>query len=126
MPISMEHSSTGKPEIPPGAITLSIANEFSKTPGGRYRHEGPFSGQQFREELLLPRFEDALKAKVKLYVDLDGGYGYPSSFLEEAFGGLVREKKSVAVVRDNIVFSSIEEPYRLNDVRRYINEALDK
>ena len=122
----MGRSSIGRLDPPAGAITLSIANEFSKTPAGRYRHEGPFSGEKFREELLRPRFEEAMMAGVKLYVDLDGGYGYPSSFLEEAFGGLVRIKKSVPIVRDNIVFNSTEEPYVLDDIQRYMREASKK
>lgn len=122
----MEHSSTGRLDPPANSVILSISKEFSKTPGGRYRHEGPFSGQEFREDFLLPRYEEAIRLHVPLYVDLDGGYGYPSSFLEEAFGGLVREKKSVAAVCDNIVFNSTEEPYRLDDVQRYMRDALNK
>ena len=27
----------------------------------------------------------------KLTINMDGGYGYPTSFLEEAFGGLARK-----------------------------------
>ena len=119
----MAHSYTGKREIPAGALTINIAGEFSKTPGGRYRAEGPFSGEQFREELLLPRFDEAVRQQVQLYVDLDGGYGYPSSFLEEAFGGLTRLKKSAALVENAIVFNSTEEPYLVDDVLRYIRDA---
>ncbi|WP_292375057.1 STAS-like domain-containing protein [Mesorhizobium sp.] len=70
-------------------MTINILQEFSKTPGGRYYTDGPASGQKFREEFLLP----ALAANDRVIVEMDGTRGYPSSFLEEAFGGLVRELK---------------------------------
>jgi hypothetical protein len=120
----MAHSCTGKPDSE--IATLSIAKDFSPTPGGRYRRQGPNSGEQFREEVLLPRFEEAALANKILVVDLDGGLGYASSFLEEAFGGLVRLKKSVAVVERTLRFVSNDEPYQIKDIQRYIREALDK
>jgi hypothetical protein len=67
--------------------------DFTATPGPRYVHEGAFSGQEWRDEYLLPAFQEALKAGTKLHVDLDGAEGFASSFVEEAFGGLVRETK---------------------------------
>ena len=41
-------------------IQLSIANDFSKTPGVRYPEEGEFSGQQFREDFLKPKVDEAI------------------------------------------------------------------
>lgn len=67
--------------------SISIANDFSRFPGGRFRTDGPHSGQEFREDLLVP----ALQAQDRVMVLLDGVAGLPSSFLEETFGGLVRE-----------------------------------
>ena len=71
-------------------MIIRIANEFSETPGPRSRDEGDYSGQQFLEEILKPKFEEAKKTKQKLIVDLDGTYGYATSFLESVFGGLAR------------------------------------
>ena len=68
-------------------IVLNIAKQFSRSPAGRYVTDGPFSGQAFRENLLLP----ALRQSETVEVQLDGALGFGSSFLEEAFGGLVRE-----------------------------------
>jgi hypothetical protein len=68
-------------------FSISIAKEFSDTPAGRFKSDGPFSGEVFREKLLHP----ALVAHEEVEVNLDGALGYGSSFLEEAFGGLVRE-----------------------------------
>lgn len=69
--------------------TISIANDFSKSPAGRYRHEGPNSGEKFREDVLVPALKNYAGT---ITVDLDGVVGYGSSFLEEAFGGLIRER----------------------------------
>lgn len=66
---------------------INIATDFSKTPGGRYVTDGPSSGEDFRERFLIP----ALAEGGVVVVELDGTRGYPSSFLEEAFGGLVRK-----------------------------------
>lgn len=66
--------------------TIHIAEDFSKYPAGRYNKDGPFSGEAFRRKFLEPN----LKQNEDLLIDLDGARGYGSSFLEEAFGGLVR------------------------------------
>ena len=66
--------------------TIHLARNFSRFPGGRYRTDGPYSGQQFREEHLEP----ALRDHDQVVVILDEAVGLPASFLEEAFGGLVR------------------------------------
>lgn len=65
---------------------LSIARDFSEFPGGRLKTDGPYSAEQFREDVLVP----ALSQGEPLIVVLDGNVG-GASFLEEAFGGLVRE-----------------------------------
>ncbi|QEX16038.1 hypothetical protein FRZ44_13300 [Hypericibacter terrae] len=64
---------------------IAIARDFSEVPAGRFERDGPFSGEAFRERHLKP----ALSAG-QAVVNLDGTEGYGSSFLEEAFGGLVR------------------------------------
>lgn len=70
-------------------MIIDIANDFSKAPAGRYESDGPFSGEGFRNQLLRPALE-RLKPSESLEVRFDGTEGYGSSFLEEAFGGLVR------------------------------------
>lgn len=71
-----------------GTIEIRVADNFSRTPAGRYRTDGPWSGEAFREDHLAPALGDADQ---KVVVYLDGVEGYGSSFLEEAFGGLVRK-----------------------------------
>ncbi len=66
---------------------ISIADDFSRYPAGRYRADGDASGTAFREGFLVP----ALQKFNKVEVIFDGVAGCGSSFLDEAFGGLVRE-----------------------------------
>lgn len=68
--------------------TIRVATDFSRFPGGRFRRDSEFSGEQFRDDVLKP----ALAHYDRVIVLLDGTSGYPSSFLEEAFGGLVRDR----------------------------------
>ena len=103
-------------------MTLKIAEEFSDVPGPRARNEGHYSAEEFRQELLQPRFEQAEEAGQRLLVDLDGGSGYATSFLEEAFGGLARTFTPERVLKV-LEFKSEEEPYLRSDVVRYIREA---
>lgn len=65
---------------------INIAEEFSRYPGGRYVGDGDGNGTTFRTKFLVP----VLKRGGEAIIVLDGAAGYPSSFLEEAFGGLVR------------------------------------
>lgn len=68
--------------------TIEIAKDFSEFPAGRYLDDGPFPGEKFRDEILVP----TLESNDTVEVLLDGTEGYGSSFLEEAFGGLIRNK----------------------------------
>ncbi|NII75175.1 hypothetical protein FHW84_003773 [Dyella sp. SG562] len=67
-------------------FTINIAQDFSDVPSGRFPEDGPFNGQLFRERFLVP----VLKRSEVVDVVLDNAEGYGSSFLEEAFAGLVR------------------------------------
>jgi hypothetical protein len=70
--------------------TISLANDFSPFPGGRFRSDGPFSGEVFRDDILLPKLREAIDSGEPLILVLDGVAGLPSSFLEEGFGGILR------------------------------------
>lgn len=73
-------------------MKIDIATEFSPYPAGRYHpQDGEYTGDRFRDEYLAPRLKSAMLEKVKLVVLLDGVRTFGSSFLEEAFGGLVRK-----------------------------------
>ena len=66
-------------------------------PGGRFVADGPYSGEFFRDEVLDPALRAAIKQREKIRVVLDGAPGYGSSFLEEAFGGLLRVRKDLSL-----------------------------
>lgn len=70
--------------------TIRVDRDFTRYPGPRYRKDGPFSGEEFRERLLEPALRKAVAEREDLVVVLDGVAGYGSSFLDEAFAGLLR------------------------------------
>tara|TARA_R110000787_G_scaffold23762_4_gene67755 strand:- start:705 stop:1046 length:342 start_codon:yes stop_codon:yes gene_type:complete len=99
---------------------IKIASEFSKTPGPRYIKQGPYSGEKFRNSSLVP----ALQAHQKVLVDLDGTAGFGSSFIDEAFGGIVRSGAFAAdELLKRIEIKSDEEIELKEDVRRAITDA---
>ncbi len=103
-------------------ILISIADDFSKTPGSRYREEGEFSGEEFLEEILEPSFVKARAEGKQLVVDLDRTVGYGTSFLEEVFGGLAR-KYGAEEVKSHLSIISEEERYLKEDIEEYISDA---
>lgn len=100
-------------------LTLEIARDFSPVPAGRYRSDGAHSGEVFREEHLRPALTKAEIVKVVL----DGAEGYGSSFLEEAFGGLVRsgEIDSNDALR-RIELVSDEDPTLVSEIQSYLQQ----
>lgn len=64
---------------------INIAVDFSEYPAGRFVEDGDYNGTTFRKQHLIP----ALENYAKVCVVFDGVAGFGSSFLEEAFGGLV-------------------------------------
>lgn len=98
--------------------------DFSLTPGSRNKDEGTKanSGQEYREDFLEPEFKMAIEGNYKLLVDLDGTVGYGTSWLEEVFGGLARKYGNNRVL-NLLEFKSDEEPYLIDDIKDYINEA---
>lgn len=89
-------------------------------PGPRYKRLGPSSGEEFREWLLKELSRDH-----ELEVNLDDTEGFGSSFLEEAFGGLVREGVSMEIIK-GIKFVSDEEPELIEEIQEYIDDELAK
>ena len=73
------------------AFRINIAKDFSPVPIGRYRGDGDKSGETFRDDILYPKILAALDKQDILEVDFTDMSGLSSSFLEEAFGGLVRK-----------------------------------
>lgn len=99
---------------------INVSKDFSEYPAGRYRDDGEFSGEVFREDLLVPKLEiyDVVE------INLDGSMGYGSSFLEEAFGGLVRLKKFTReALHKKLKFHYKEDPIVIDEIWQYIDSA---
>ena len=100
---------------------ISIANDFSVFPGGREPIDGPFSGQEFRDNILMPIFD---KNDVVI-INFDNVRGYGSSFLEESFGGLIRKGINKDRIFSLLRFESSKESV-IEEVKKYINDAAKK
>ena len=60
-----------------------------------------------------------------LIIDLDGLDGYPSSFFEEAFGGIARLYSPQDVLK-SISFECSDNPLVIDDMISYINQEYAK
>ncbi|MDA9817823.1 STAS-like domain-containing protein [Flavobacteriaceae bacterium] len=83
--------------------TINIAKEFCIAPAGRFKKNADYSGEKFREEFLVPAFQDNTFGSIEVVLDNLEGVG--SSFWEEAFGGLIRV--------ENISYNDIKNKLRL-------------
>lgn len=102
--------------------TIVIAQDFSKFPAGRFRCDSEASATAFRDDLLV----DALNGNDDVEVVFDGVAGFASSFLEEAFGGLVRECHMAKAFLDEHLRLRTSDPDLADFVKlaeRYIKEA---
>lgn len=103
---------------------IRIALDFSRFPGGRHRNLGKFSGEEFRDDHLVP----ALKSGDEVTVVLDGTAGYGSSFLEEAFGGLIRVGMSKLQLQKTLklVARSAEFTEFVDEIWEYISDEEER
>ena len=109
-------------------VMINVAKEFTETPGARYKTQGALSGEECSDNILYPKFIESISNNEKLVVNLDGGYGYGSSFLEEAFGGLVRKLKE----EKNIHYKDVKEIEIISDdnivwidkIKKYIDDEI--
>ncbi|HDR1137458.1 TPA: STAS-like domain-containing protein [Pasteurella multocida] len=91
-------------------------------PGPRYIRLGEYSGEWFREDILIP----SIRTDSDIIIDLDGVAGYGSSFLEEAFGGAIRrgiDKDIILLIIDKLI--SNDDPDLVNEIRNYVIEAIE-
>jgi hypothetical protein len=101
-------------------MRIKVAEDFSPRPAGRYLTDGPFSGGAFRKRLLKP----SVARHEAVTVDLDGVRGYASSFLEEAFGGLVKEEGFSGPELHQRLRIESKHPSYVYEIWRYIDEAV--
>lgn len=109
------------------AMKISVLKDFTRAPGPRYIFEGKNSGELFRENLLVPKLREAIARKTVLQIDLDGTAGYGTSFLEEVFGGLIREDKlEFSTIKRTLKFKSTEDPFLIEEIEEYLLDAREE
>ncbi|MEL3899382.1 DUF4325 domain-containing protein [Treponema phagedenis] len=86
--------------------------------GPRFDDLGPDSGEEFRDEYLIPWLKNNNNAS-ELCVDFEGTVLFTPSFLEESFGGAIR--KGFEIVR-KIQFKNIPPDVK-QQLAKYINKA---
>ncbi len=102
-------------------IKYNLAKEFSPYPAGRTVDESDYSGQAFRE-VLLEKLQ-SLGERDHLIISLVGLRTAGSSFLEEAFGGLVRLGVFTAQTLHKLLKFETDMPFLEEEIWHYIDRA---
>lgn len=104
-------------------IVFKVIKDFSRTPSARVAKEGRFPGTDLRSKI-TPLIRKALQEKRFFLMDLDGASGYGTSFLEEVFGGLIREEHfEYKELESCLKIKSDEEPELVEEIWEYIKDA---
>jgi hypothetical protein len=98
---------------------IDIGTDFSRFPAGRYRSDGKFSGERFRDDILVP----ALRSHQEVVLKLDGTMGFGSSFLEEVFGGLIRSGQFTAEQISSILRLESSDKSLIDEIYEYISST---
>lgn len=99
---------------------IDVAKDFSDMPYGRYDTDGYYNGTRFREEYLYPMLRDN---SGKIIVNLNGILSGGSSFLDEAFGGLIRVHGFTAQELKERLIINCDYQSITRNINRYIDEA---
>lgn len=99
-------------------------SDFTEFPGPRLAKTGPSSGEEFRDNYLIPKISEFGKDVI---VNLDGVMGYGSSFLEESFGGAIRkgiDGEILLYIVENLICD--DEKSLKQEVKGYVEDAIRK
>ncbi|WP_337014156.1 STAS-like domain-containing protein [Pantoea sp. AS142] len=112
------------------SLTLKIGERFSQTPSGRfYTDMTKSSGEEFREEVLLPLLR-SLNNNQKIDIVLDDDVeGYGSSFLVEGFAGIIKYgymTREELINKINVIYSDPDFKLFKEKIFEYINKAAYK
>lgn len=102
-------------------VKFSIARQFSRHPGPRYRTQGADSGEALRARLVRLLTDNP---NSKILIDLDGTSGYGSSFLDEAFGGLIRSEGYERSIASRFEFISLIDPTYIDEIIESFQKAV--
>ena len=102
---------------------IRVMDKLKTPPGPRYKKQGPGSGEEFRDKFLVVEFDKSVNSGKILIVDMDGApFGYPTSFLEETFGGLSR-LRGTKTVQKHIKIECTSEPMLAQEIAHYIKHG---
>lgn len=104
-----------------GNKEIEFVKVFTRYPGGRFRQEGQYSGEEFREDILKP----ALVTYDTIVLNLNGANGFPSSFIDEAFGGLV-DDLGLGTVNKKLRIVVDDDPVTEAEIRKCMVEHASK
>lgn len=105
---------------------LNIGKEFSEDPAGRHYDDGPASGEHFRENYLVVRLQELGENELLRIIIDDGVEAYGSSFLSEAFGGVIKFgylTKDELLGKISIEYTDEDFSFYENRIKKYIEEA---
>ncbi|MFF7063580.1 STAS-like domain-containing protein [Pseudomonas sp. NPDC008258] len=96
--------------------------KYTDTPIGRNSLDGPKNGADYRDNVIVPALSDYQTIKL----DFSETIGTTPSFLEEIFGGIIRDRilSPTELKRRVIVISKYESVKR--NIIKYIDEAAAK
>lgn len=100
------------------AFRYDFAKSFSRFPGGRLRAHGPRSGEEFRDDILMPLME----AHERVLIDFTGVEGFGASFLDEVFGH-VSTGRALDYLKSKFEFVAEDDPHLVALVWRIIEKA---
>ncbi|KZZ41705.1 MAG: STAS-like domain-containing protein [Saccharospirillaceae bacterium] len=104
-------------------MKINIADDFSPSPFGRHVSDGKFSGEAFRNDVLIEAFSSTQE---EIHIYLDGvKRGFGSSFLEESFAGLLRNGIAYSDVKNRLIIHTKDEGYK-NEIWSYIEEENER
>lgn len=96
--------------------------DFSKTPNGRTSEDGPYNGYRYRVQFVRPAFKEALENNKVAQFDFDDIVPPGSSFLDEAFAGLIKEDGyPLDTVKKHISFISKFPLYKMQIEDYYVD-----
>lgn len=99
-------------------VIYQFSTQYTRYPGGRLRKHGPYSGEEFREDVLW----SLLQGTAKIHIDLSNTYGFGSSFLDESFGE-IGKRLGLAVCKQRMTFSSDDDPALVDLIWAKITKA---
>lgn len=98
---------------------FNVAKQFTDAPGGRLRKNGPKSGEELRDDYIIPLLRS--NPNEELVIDFDGIIGIAASVLDEIFYGLVERLGKDIIQRVRIKCD--EEPEIAEDALKFMSEA---